>query len=199
MKAHSRSPRRVIIVTGTPGTGKTTFSKKLAKDIGADHIDLTKFVTKRKLYTRYDRERNSRVVNLIRVQSSLDRLFSQARRPIIADTHMPEGIISKGFVKLVFVLRCHPRVLERRLGRKKWKQSKIRENVLAEMLDVCFTNAVKSFGWRRVNQLNTSQMSVNRCVTSAKRMLNQPAQRKLKIDWITTLDRERAIARYLES
>jgi len=199
MKVPTKTARQAIIVTGTPGTGKTTFAKKLAKEIGADYIALTQFVSERKLYTGFDRERESRVVNLARVHASLNRLLLQTRRPTIVDTHISEGIIRKRLVRLVFVLRCHPRILERRLRKKKWKQSKIRENVLAEMLDVCLINSVKWFGLSRVVQLDTSHISVDKCVATAKRILNHPAKKKVKIDWIATLDKEHSLTKYLES
>jgi adenylate kinase len=198
MRAPSGSERRAIIVTGTPGTGKTTFSKKLAKEIGADYIPLTRFVSEHKLYTGFDRERKSRIVSLARVQTSLNSLLSRTSRPIIVDTHIPEGIIPKNLVRLVFVLRCHPRILETRLNRKKWKPSKVRENVLAEMLDSCLTDAVKWYGWHRVVQLDTSHASATKCVDTAKRILRHRVRRKVKIDWITTLDKEHSLARYLE-
>jgi adenylate kinase len=198
MKVPRKTARQAIIVTGTPGTGKTTFAKKLAKEIGADYVALTQFVSERKLYTGFDWERESRVVNLARVHASLNRLLLQTRRPTIVDTHMPEGIIPKDLVKLIFVLRCHPRILEERLSKKKWKQSKIRENVLAEMLDVCLINAVRWFGLSRVVQVDTSHITVNKCLATAKRILIQPARRRVKIDWIATLDKEHSLARYLE-
>jgi len=198
MKVPRKTARLAIMVTGTPGTGKTTFAKKLAKEIGADYVALTQFVSERKLYTGFDWERESRVVNLARVHASLNRLLLQTRRPTIVDTHMPEGIIPKDLVKLIFVLRCHPRILEERLSKKKWKQSKIRENVLAEMLDVCLINAVRWFGLSRVVQVDTSHITVNKCLATAKRILIQPARRRVKIDWIATLDKEHSLARYLE-
>jgi adenylate kinase len=198
MNAHRKTPRRAIVVTGTPGTGKTTFAKRLGKEIGADYVALTQFVLERKLYTGFDRERESRVVNIARVHASLNRLLLQTKRPTIVDTHIPGGIIPKDLVKLVFVLRCHPRILERRLSKKRWKQGKIRENVLAEMLGVCLINAVKWFGLSRVVELDTSHNSVNKCVATAKRILIRPAKRRVKVDWIATLDKEHSLARYLE-
>jgi adenylate kinase len=197
MKKRSKSMHSVIVVTGTPGTGKTTFSKRLASKMGADHIELTRFVSERRLYTGFDRRRNSRVINLVRLQSSMGRLIAGASGPIIIDTHIPEAIRAKAPVKAVFVLRCHPRILNKRLRYKKWRQSKIRENVLAEILDVCLINAVEWFGRSRVAQLDTSRTRVDRCVASAKRMLSHPSRSTVKIDWITTLGREHSLATYL--
>jgi adenylate kinase len=197
MRTPGRSSGKVIIVTGTPGTGKTTFSKRLAKGIGANYVPLSRYISKHKLYTGFDRERKSRIVNLARARVSLSNLLSQTTGLTILDTHIPEGILAKEAVKLVFVLRCHPKILETRLSKRKWKASKVRENVVAEMLDACLAPAVKYYGWRRVIQLDTSRVSVGKCVATAKRTLSQPVRRRVKIDWITTLDKEHFLDRYL--
>jgi adenylate kinase len=198
MRASSLPARRAIIVTGTPGTGKTTFSKRLAQEIGATYIPITQFVSNHKLYSSLDRGRGSRVVNLARLHRSLRHILSQERHLVIVDTHISDGIIAENSVRFVFVLRCNPGILEKRLRRKKWKQSKVRENVLAEMLDACLIDAVKWYGWRRLAQLDTSHTSAGKCVDTAKRMLRHGVRRRLKIDWITTLGKENSLPRYLE-
>lgn len=192
-----RSSGRVIVVTGSPGTGKTIFAKRLAKRIGANYIPLTKFISKHKLYMGFDRERKARVVDLTRAHASMRNVLSRSTGLTVVDTHIPEGIIPKEVVKRVFVLRCHPRILEMRLGKRKWKPSKVRENVLAEMLDSCLTAAVECYGWGRVTQLDTSHASVVSCVATAERTLRKPAGGRAKIDWIATLEKEHLLDRYL--
>lgn len=113
------------------------------------------------------------------------------------DTHIPYGITAKNSVRVVFVLRCDPRTLEKRLNRKRWKPSKVRENVLAEMLDACLIDAVKWYGWRRVVQLDTSHMSAGDCVGLGKRILRNGVRKRAKIDWISVLGQENSLARYL--
>ena len=136
VKATART-RGAIIVTGTPGTGKTTFSKALAKEIGADYIPLTRYVSKHMLFSGFDRERRSKIIDTEKTKSNLTALLSQSQRLVVIDTHVPEGIIQKKMTRKVFVLRCHPRKLETRLRAKGWSTNKIRENVLAEILDFC--------------------------------------------------------------
>ncbi len=198
MKPPPRISRNAVIVTGTPGTGKTTFSRMLAKQMGAKYVSLTQFVSRHRLYTGLDRERKSKIVDLASTRAGLSSLVSETKELTIVDTHIPGGIIPRRSVRLIFVLRCHPRILETRLKRKHWNPSKVSENVLAEILDACLTSAVEYYGWDRVVQLDTSRVSVSKCVAAAKRILRQPAKKSGKIDWITTLDKNHMLDRYLE-
>ena len=53
----------VIIVTGTPATGKTTFAKRLAQEKGYKYLDLTVFIKEKGLYEGNDTERDSLIVD----------------------------------------------------------------------------------------------------------------------------------------
>ena len=46
----------MIALTGTPGTGKSSIAKKLAKKLGYELIDLNDVIKKKKLYEKYDKE-----------------------------------------------------------------------------------------------------------------------------------------------
>jgi len=48
---------KVICVSGVPGTGKTTLSKKLAKKLGFHYIDVNKIISKYRLSEGFDRKR----------------------------------------------------------------------------------------------------------------------------------------------
>ncbi len=190
---------RIIIVTGTPGTGKTTFSIGLAREIGADYISLTEFVSKHNLYGGFDRDRRSKIIDVEKTQTSLRSLLSHTQRVVVVDTHMPDRIIPREMARRVFVLRCHPRILEARLKAKRWNSKKIRENVLTEILDSCLIASVKYYDWRRVFQLDTSRNNVRACIASAKRNLSdRSARRRVKVDWLSSLDKEGLLDRYLK-
>ena len=189
---------KVIIVTGTPGTGKTTFARALAKATGTDYVNVTQYVSKHKLYLGVDRERRTKIMDLEKTSASLRRELRTLRAPVVLDTHVPEGIIPREMVKQVFVLRCHPRILEGRLRAKKWPSSKISENLLAEIVDSCLAAAVKQCGWRKVIQIDTSLISMRGCAALAKKTIQGKLPRGIKIDWISKLENEGLLDRYLK-
>jgi len=188
----------VIVVTGTPGTGKTTFSKELAKSIGAGYLNLTQYVSKHKLYSGIDRTRRTKIVNMAKTRTSLRKELAGMRGTLVVDSHIPEGIIPKQMVRWVFVLRCHPTVLEGRLRGKKWKPTKVRENVLAEIVDSCLASAVKYYGWRKVIQLDTSSGDMRRCVALAQRSMRGRLARRVSFDWLAKLEKQGLLDRYLK-
>jgi broad-specificity NMP kinase len=79
-----------------------------------------------------------------------------------------------------------------------WSARKIRENVLAEILDSCYTVAVDYYGARRIAQLDTSRVSVSKSVTQSKRILKKQATGKARVDWLGILTRDHNLERYLE-
>ena len=189
---------RVIVVTGTPGTGKTRFSKTLAKELQAQYIPLTEYVTKNELYLAIDRYRASKIIDLSRTRKNIRGLLSRSKGLVIVDTHVPDGVVDRKAVKQVFVLRCHPRILKKRLKAKGWNQRKTRENLLAEVLDICFISSINYYGLRRVAQLNTSRTSLKSNIALAKRVLmNRASKGKTSLDWIAQLDREGSLEDYI--
>jgi adenylate kinase len=192
-KPYSR--RNMIVLTGTPGTGKTTISKALSKEIHADYLSLTRFVTAKGLFSAIDRQRRTKIVDIERTRKSLRNLIPKGTM-VIVDTHVADSI-PRERTRRVIVLRCHPNVLESRLRKKGWSGNKVRENVLAEMLDACYMVAVSYYGAKKVGQLDTSNRTVEKCVSLAKKILLDQASDKPSINWITTLKREHNLERYL--
>jgi adenylate kinase len=190
------TPPSSIVVTGTPGAGKTAVSKSLARKLHADYLSLSKLVVCKRLHEAVDQERRTRIVDLERTRAWLRESLGKSGAVTIIDTHVADAV-PREYVMKVLVLRCHPSILEARLRRKGWRAHKVRENVLAEILDSCYVVAAEYYGSERVFQLDTSRASVSEAVKQCKALLKQQSPSRPRVDWITVLDQEGVLARYM--
>ena len=52
----------IIIISGTPGTGKTTLAKKLMAKLNYPLLNINKFIKEKKLSEGYDKKRRSEII-----------------------------------------------------------------------------------------------------------------------------------------
>jgi adenylate kinase len=168
----------IICISGTPGVGKTTISKKLGKRLGIKVISLNRLIKKLKLIEGFDKKRKAFIVN----ERKLKRI--KVNGNFIIDGHLSHFIPND----LTIVLRLHPKKLRERLRTKKWKKEKIEENVIAEALDIIYAEALsckKEKIAKNVVQIDTTNKSINLII---KRILNMLKEEKYKgdyVDWLS--------------
>ena len=143
---------KVIVVSGVPGTGKTTISKKLAKKLNLYYLDAHKIISKYKLSEGYDKKRKTKIVDVQKLNKKLIKEISiikkvnknQARKikGIVIDSHLSH-YLPKKYVDFCIVTKCDIKELNKRLKRKKFSKTKIQENLQAEIFDVCFNEALE--------------------------------------------------------
>lgn len=129
-----------IIVSGTPGTGKTFLSKKLAKALQFNYIDVKKVISKNKLKERYDRKRASWVVDEKKLAGVLEGIIKNSKEDLVIDSHLSH-FINPRLADLCIITKCNLKVLEKRLKKKGYKKDKIRENLDCEIFDICLNEA----------------------------------------------------------
>jgi len=65
---------RILIVTGTPGVGKSSASELLASRIGAKSISLAALVEKEELHVGVDRKRDTLVADMKRLREKVEEV-----------------------------------------------------------------------------------------------------------------------------
>jgi len=188
-----------ILITGTPGSGKTTISRLLAKELQASYVDPKNLLRRKDVDYTYDEKRRTRTVSHARLRNALCTHAARVDHGLVIDSHVAPEI--GAFPKLVraTVLRCDPIVLQRRLERKRWSKSKISENLQAEILDICLWDAVKNYGWNRILEIDTTEKTPSHVIhLIMKDMHKKQTQRQPKVDWLLSLKRRGNLTRYLE-
>lgn len=143
-----------IVVTGVPGTGKTSVAKILAERLGYPLItvkDLTreKYVDTRKLRLK-----------TIWTIKDMDDVILEGH--LFCETKLP--------VDLVIVLRTNPEELKKRLEPRNYPEKKIKENLMAEFVDYCLTKAEEKYDdvWQVDTTGRTAEETAERIIKAIK-------------------------------
>ena len=136
-----------LLVTGTPGTGKTTLAKKLSLLLNYAYFDVNSFAKTAHIYGSYDKKRQTYVVDeaklareLIKVREKALKASKTAKNGVIFDSHLSH-FLPKKYANLCLVARCSLKALEQRLRKRGYSRAKIRENMDAEIFDTCLSEA----------------------------------------------------------
>ncbi len=148
-----------IVITGTPGCGKTSLAADLAKNIpGTVHVDLSQVIKEKKLYSEWDDTMNASILDEDKVADYIDELYEERidTGGIILDFHSV-GFLPDEFFDQVFVLRCDTAVLWDRLLARGYPEVKIQENVDCEIFGSSLEEATEVFG-EAVQELSSNSI-----------------------------------------
>lgn len=182
---------KLVVIAGTPGTGKSSIGRKISEICGVNVLDLSKLALDKGFIIGLDEKRNTYIIDEEKLIEHIHGLLELENKEIIVQTHYPE-ILPSDRVKLVFVLRTNPLILEKRLQERGWSKSKINENTMAEILGVVVNNAISAFGEDKVVEIDTSNNNFNEIAEYICRAIRDPSsiERGVRIDWLSVLDHE---------
>lgn len=189
---------RVFVVTGTPGVGKTMVSKALAERLDAQYINLGALVKDENLIIGVDEKRETLVTDLDGLSARIQKIIDNSSKDIVVEGHYASDVILPDLTNHVFVLRRDPDDLLDILKERGYKDRKVHENIASEILDVCLINALEKYGPERVDEIDTTPMSVEEVVDELLNVIS--GRRKPKagnVDWLKRLEKESRIEIFL--
>ena len=143
-----------LIVTGTPGTGKTLVARELAKRLKLKYVNEKALARAQgSCCGEWDSREKEWVVPVQRLTEALKKAFRRhphmvAEGHLLCETRVPAD--------RVIVLRTPLKELEKRLEKRKYSPVKVLDNVFAEQEAYCLKAAQRTFGrskvWVRVNK-----------------------------------------------
>lgn len=189
---------RVILVTGTPGVGKTTVSRLLALKLDAIYVSVAELVERERLISGMDKARGTLIADTERVSKRMKEIIDGSECDVVVDGHYAVDVVHKKDVHMIFVLRRDPSELKDVLENRGFKERKLWENLAAEILDVCLWDAVSTCGSDRVCEVNVSGKRTEENVKNIILMLNGRKKCRVGIvDWLGKLEREARLHEFL--
>ena len=154
MVKHKNRSLPNILITGTPGTGKTSHCTALCEIIPElTHVDVNAFAKDLELYSGYDNEREVKILDDDAIVDNMEPLMAEKGK--VVDTHSLVDYFPERWFDLVIILRTDNKVLYDRLVKRRYTERKIQENVQAEIMMVLFEEASIAYS-EDVTQVLTS-------------------------------------------
>mmetsp|Transcript_47687 Transcript_47687/g.118103 ORF Transcript_47687/g.118103 Transcript_47687/m.118103 type:complete len:185 (-) Transcript_47687:207-761(-) len=145
-----------ILITGTPGTGKSTTAHLLQEKVaGLTHIEIGKLVKEQHLHNGWDEEYQSYILDEDRICDAIEDQMDAGG--VVVDYHGADLFPERWF-DLVLVLRSDNSVLYQRLENRGYAPRKLTENVVAEIMQVVLDEAKEAYREEIVVELRSNTL-----------------------------------------
>lgn len=170
-----------IIITGTPGVGKTTLCESLTSITGLQHLAINRVAKERECHSGWDDALNSWIVDEDKVRypqedatsgsegrsgcyrsagaddgQILDAIEDEVKQGgYLIDWHACD-LFPESWIDLVIVLRSDSTTLYDRLKARNYSEQKLQENMDAEIMEVLLDEAREAFDRELVIELQSN-------------------------------------------
>ncbi|KAL7275342.1 factor activating pos9 [Rhizina undulata] len=142
-----------IIITGTPGVGKSSHCELLAQQTDLQHLSVNQVAKDRNCHDGYDEESKSYFVDEDKL---LDEIEDDVKKGgYIIDWHVCD-IFPKSWIDLVVVLRADSTILYDRLKERNYPEKKLQENLDVEIMQVLLEEAKDAYDEEIVIELQSN-------------------------------------------
>lgn len=180
--------RKTVLITGVPGTGKTSLARAICQKSGAALLEINELAELLGLYSHTDEEDGAKVVRLPQLARELAAAIKAEKKSVVAEGHL--GCEMELPVQKVLVLRCDPRELRQRLAPRNYSAAKLAQNALSEALDYCTVQSEKHYGARKAWEIDTTGKTPAQVLRAAEAIISGKTKKHARVSFPDALMRE---------
>lgn len=189
-----------IILSGTPGVGKHTIATTLSSLFDkVTIVDINKIILSEDLLIPSQRGNHD-----VDIQKSLDFLTLLLSKKEYQDSiivgHLAPYVIDPLLVDLAVILRRSPYELRKIYEDRSYSQTKISDNIVAEILGIISYDALKNFEFSKLSELEIATSVLPSL--SAQKIVNMYMDKKQRsfgnIDWLSLIQNDPDMLKFLK-
>ena len=185
-RAHLNIP--VLVLTGNPGVGKHTVSKKLAEILGYQIVDVNKEAVKNGI----PKQNDSIDVDVEKTKKTLKEKISD--KSLIVG-HLAPFVVSKELVSVAIVLRKNPYELIQIYEKRNYSDSKKNDNLGSEILGIVAYDSIEKFGADKTFQINTTSLTVEEITKKIEDVINGTSKGDA-VDWLADITKKNDLKKF---
>ena len=148
--------KETIFISGTPCVGKTTASEVLSEKLNCRLIKINELAIENDFVLGIDKEKGYKIIDIDRLNTKINEIIADYNELLVFEGHLAH--LCDGADKLI-ILRLHPDILKERLSSRNYSPAKIRENLEAEAIGICTSEAYELYG-QKVNEIDVSNLDI---------------------------------------
>ena len=178
----------VLVLTGNPGVGKHTVSRKLAEILGYEIIDVNKEAVK----VGTAKQNDSIDVDVEKTKKILKEKISE--KSLIVG-HLAPFVVSKELISMAIVLRKNPYDLIQIYEKRNYSDSKKNDNLGSEILGVIAYDSIEKLGADKIFQVNTTCLTPQQTVKKILDVIHGNSNGDT-IDWLTEITKKNDLKKF---
>ena len=178
----------VLVLTGNPGVGKHTVSRKLAEILGYEIVDVNKEAVK----VGTAKQNDSIDVDVEKTKKILKEKISD--KSLIVG-HLAPFVVSKELVSIAIVLRKNPYELIPIYEKRAYPDKKKNDNLGSEILGVVAYDSIEKFGEDKTFQVDTTSLLVEEITKKIETIINGTSKGDT-IDWLTEITKKNDLKKF---
>ncbi|MDC0885678.1 AAA family ATPase [Nitrosopumilus sp.] len=165
-----------IVITGNPGVGKHTITKKISEILNFPIVDINLIAKDLGLL---EQNENTNDVDTQKLAIILSE--KKLKKKIIVG-HLAPYVLENNQVKIIIILRRNPYELESVYKERNYSEIKIKENTGSEILGIIAHDTIEKFE-EKAFQIDVSKASIEKVV---KKVLETISKKEVneEVDWL---------------
>jgi len=177
-----------IAITGNPGVGKHTITKKISEILNLPIIDINMVAKDLGLF---EKNENTNDVDTQKLTKILEEM--KLNQKIIVG-HLAPYVLEKNQVKIIIILRRNPYDLESVYKERNYSKIKSKENTGSEILGIITHDTIEKFE-EKVFQVNVSEKNIQTVVDEVLEIISKEQGGEV-VDWLNLVTKNNDLKKF---
>lgn len=184
----------MLVITGSPGVGKHSIARIIAKKLGLKLIDINSIALKNNAVISKDK--SGYVVDIKKLSSILRK---EIKKDCLVVGHLAPYVLKARNTSLVAVIRRSPYELKKVYAKRGYDREKIMDNVSSEVIGICLYDSIKRFGEGRVAEFDSTGKKPEKLTGEIISVINRELEGSVgKVDWLSLIVKNNDLQRFFE-
>ena len=177
-----------IVITGNPGVGKHTITKKISEKLNFPIVDINIVAKNLGLI-----EKNGNM-NDVDTKKLAKILGERKLNDTIVVCHLAPYVLEKNQVKIIIILRRNPYDLEIVYKERDYLEIKIKENTGSEVLGIIMHDAIEKFE-EKAFQIDVSKKNIQQVVEKVLEIISKKEGNE-EVDWLNLVTKNKDLGKF---